>query len=191
MKSAADLDFDSVLRSGMTVAELDALDALFAELRDELATPLSVEVASRHLDELSAAASEGSFRRRSPVLRATVAAATCVTLLGVTGGLAAAGALPGPLQDGVAEIAEVVGIDLPGASGHAPGHQPDDPNQPGKSEHAPGRQPDDPTQPGKSEHAPGQQTKGETPGATAPGREHRPDGPGAPDSTPRGAGRNG
>jgi hypothetical protein len=184
----------------MTARELDALDGLLAELRTAVVRPLPAEVADRHLGALSAAASESSVRRRSPVLRAAVAVAACVTLFGVTGGLAAAGALPAPLQDGVADVAGMVGINLPGSSSRAPGHQPDDPTQPGRSEHAPGRQPDDPTRPGRSEHAPGQQPTGETPtdvpagatpGATAPGREHQPEGTGGPEQTPRGAGRDG
>jgi hypothetical protein len=153
----------------------ERLDAAVAELQTELLVAPSPEVAQRHLDAMRDAASGSHGRRRSPTLRSALALVACVTLFGVTGGLAATGALPAPVQTGVSDVVRVVGIDLPTPATRAPGHTDDDPTIPGKSDVAPGHLPDDPSTPGKSDVAPGHQNDGQdTPGATAPGRTANP-----------------
>jgi hypothetical protein len=149
----------------------ERLAGALTELQAQLLAPPSPEVATRHLAAMRDAASGSHDRRRSPTLRSAFALVACVTLVGVTGGLAATGALPAPVQTGVSGVAGVVGIDLPSPATRAPGHTPDDPLIPGKSDVAPGHLPDDPSTPGKSDVAPGHVNDGQTtPGATAPGR---------------------
>jgi uncharacterized membrane protein YgcG len=114
------------------------LSAALEDLRLELLEEPSPDVADRHLAAMVAAsrapsAVEGlvadpagrgamsikpaEFRNPKVARRrlrvAVVGLAACFVLVG---GLAAAGALPGPAQDAVADAAELVGFDLPGGS---------------------------------------------------------------------------
>jgi hypothetical protein len=204
----------------------DELAAPLHEMRGELIAPASPQSRWNHLAAMRRAAAEQAGelpgaaaadvpveatvatevpRRRSHRAVALVAAAT-VGVLGVTGGLAAAGRLPRPAQDRVADLAEVVGIDLPdhdnareigpgngreilrptsptnGASGVAPAVGPRGPGatgtQPGSSGSAPGHSS---TDRGRSEEAPGHSkgTPGDT-GTTPPGQSGEQPGSGNP-----------
>lgn len=157
----SDVDHDADLFADLE-ATADDLRAVF--VRDP-----APEVAARHLAAMGSAGLAPvvplASRRRRVAVAAMVGAAGVV----FTGGLAAAGALPGPVQDGVARLVQPIGIDLPdsgehpGRSDQAPGHGG---TNPGKADEAPGQQ----DQPGNSENAPG--LGGENPGRsdTAPGQ---------------------
>jgi hypothetical protein len=169
---------------------LDELESVFVDLRAAFVRPAEPAVAAEHLARMDAAAREtdalapavapvgtseveverSSLRRRLAV----VGAAAAAVLFGV-GGLGYAGALPGPVQDAVASIAEPFGVDLP-RSDDPPAadgsNETDDPSSgagngarsdedPGQSGEAPGQSGD---APGQSEEAPGQ--SGEAPGQT-------------------------
>jgi hypothetical protein len=191
---------EAVVRAAREGGGDDELAAQLHALRDELTAPASPRSRLEHLaamrratadptvelaadetaeipvEETVATATPLRHRHRAVVL---VAAAT-VGVLGLTGGLAAAGRLPASAQDRVADIVKVVGIDLPnhdnardvgpgngrenlrpttptaGASGTAPPVGPQGPGAtgtlPGSSGSAPGHSP---TGPGNSENAPG------------------------------------
>jgi hypothetical protein len=92
----------------------DPLDAFLDELRHAAAGTPAPEVgdALRTLFQEGAAPvlTAPAGRRRSGRMRVAVAGAVA----GLTfGGLGVAGALPGPVQSGVAEVADVVGVHLP------------------------------------------------------------------------------
>jgi len=187
--------------------ELDELEPVFADLRSVFVRPASPEVAADHIARMTAAAREAATlsvapaqsRRRADAAEhpwrrkvAIVAAAFGAAVLG-TGGLAVAGALPGPVQDAVATVVEPFGVDLPrsddsksddpgdtdgtsnkggGGSGtnEAPGQTGQTPGQSGETP-ANGSEP-----PGQSGTAPGQ--SGENPGnsGNAPGQSGEPPG---------------
>jgi hypothetical protein len=120
--------------AGRARADDDPLGATlgraFDELRRELFDQPGPEVAARHLAAMVAASESASALDRTarmarkwrpfPRLRlAIVGLAVCLVLFG---GLAIAGALPGPVQDVVADAAAVVGLDLPGGAPEAAGH---------------------------------------------------------------------
>jgi hypothetical protein len=160
------------------------------------------------VDQAVATSAPHRRRHRAAVL---VAAAT-VGVLGLTGGLAAAGRLPHAAQDRVADVAQVVGIDLPnhddardvgpgngrenlrlptpnpGANDISPPVGPQGPGAtgtlPGSSGSAPGHSP---IGPGSSEDAPGhtQGTTGDT-ATTSPGSSANP--PGRSGEEPGGSG---
>jgi hypothetical protein len=200
----------------------EELAARLQELRDELTVPASAQTRWNHLAAMRRAAADPTVElpldatqelpvdakvvtgtrcgRRNRAAVALVAAT--VGVLGLTGGLAAAGRLPRAAQDRVADVANVVGIDLPkhddardvgpgngreilrpsaperGASSTAPPVGPRGPGAtgtlPGSSGSAPGHSP---AGPGSSELAPGH-TKDTTgsPGATTPGATGEPPG---------------
>jgi hypothetical protein len=98
------------------------LGLAFDELRREVLGEPASGVAARHLAAMIAASEKSSDRRMRmarkwkplrPARLATVGLAAAVVLFV---GLAAAGALPGPAQDAVADAASLVGIDLPGGT---------------------------------------------------------------------------
>jgi hypothetical protein len=211
---------EAVVRAAREGGGDDELAAQLHELRRDLTAPASSQTRWNHLAAMRRAAADptvevpvdptaelpleetvaartrtwGPGRRRAAVL---VAAAT-VGVVGLTGGLAAAGRLPPPAQDRVADLAKVVGIHLPdhddardvgpgngreiirptttraGASGTAPPVGPRGPGAtgtlPGSSGSAPGHAP---TGPGSSELAPGH-TK--DPGTPADGGSGTPPG---------------
>lgn len=152
-----------------------------AAMRRAAADP-TVELPVEPTTELPVEAAVGTTPRRRRRQRAVVlVAAATVGVLGLTGGLAAAGRLPAPAQHRVADVVKVVGIDLPdhdesrdvgpgngreivrptttptaGVSTTAPPVGPRGPGAtgtlPGSSGSAPGHSP---TGPGNSENAPG------------------------------------
>jgi hypothetical protein len=184
----------------------DELAAPLHALREELLVPAPAQARWNHLAAMRRAASDPTAeqtvepavdvaagaeapRRRSPRAVVLVAAAT-VGVVGLTGGLAAAGRLPRVAQDRVADVAEIVGVELPrhddsstdvdrptpptttpGVSGTAPAAGARGPGAtgtlPGSSGSAPGHSP---TGPGSSERAPGhtKDTSGNA-GTTPPG----------------------
>src|SRR4051812_2270045 len=191
----------------------DEVAARLHALREELRAPVPDQARWNHLAAMRRAADPTVVLPVDPTaelpVEATVAVATSrprgrvvvlvaaatVGVLGLTGGLAAAGRLPRPAQDRVARFAEVVGIDLPdhddtrdvgpgngreiirprtttpaaGATGTAPPAGPRGPGAagtlPGASGSAPGHSQ---TGPGGSENAPGH-TKDPTGTTTPPG----------------------
>lgn len=101
------------------------LGVAFDELRRELLGDPAPGVAARHLaamTEASEASSASSDRRMrmarkwKPLRPARLVAVGLATAVVLFVGLAAAGALPGPAQDAVADAANLVGIDLPGGT---------------------------------------------------------------------------
>lgn len=102
--STRDVDHD-----GMT----DDTDALLAALRAEheraVAPPPSDGLVTLFRDGAAPAAAPAARRRRW----ARLAVAGAVAGVFGVGGLGAAGALPGPVQDTVAHLADVVGLELP------------------------------------------------------------------------------
>src|SRR4051812_38952933 len=97
-----------------------ALERTAADLRTAFVREPDPAVADRHVAAMVAAASAasavgstmvvtGPSRRRQLAVAGGVVAAA----LAFTGGLAAAGVLPRPLQDAVADFVRPVGIDLP------------------------------------------------------------------------------
>lgn len=162
----------------------DRLEPHLAVLRAELRRPPSASARWNHLAAMRRARDEGVGAQRSatrrPVRAVLVAAAAGVAVLGTTGGLAAAGSLPGPIQDTAATVAGAVGLDLPRATERDPAPPPStvgarnaDPGDdaPGSLDPSRPAAPGAPVEaPGRSGEAPGQ--TGETPGqsGTAPGR---------------------
>jgi hypothetical protein len=178
----------------------DRMAPRLAALRDELVRPPSASARWNHLAAMrrarAQAPAETTRQTRRPVRALLVAAAAGVVVLGTTGGLAAAGSLPGPIQDTAATIAGAVGWDLPRADDPAPAGReqspgstpaattkddapgPARPGEPGAPTEAPGRSGEAPGQtgetPGQSGTTPGQ--SGTTPGrsGTAPGKNGTP-----------------
>ncbi|MCZ7535756.1 MAG: hypothetical protein M5T61_07375 [Acidimicrobiia bacterium] len=167
----------------------DAADAIVRELRRELLKPPLPAVVEQHLaamatahagaQEPPGAPSRGTSARR---VRSAMPWAASILALASFGGAAAAGALPRAAQRVAAELASVIGVqipdgrvgpapadhgrpgsDAPGRSGTAPGQTG---NTPGQSGNTPGQSGDDP---GNSGNAPGH--TGENPGnsGNAPG----------------------
>jgi hypothetical protein len=81
-------------------------------IRDELCQPPSPQARWNDLAAMRRV-SKGSRPRRGVRNIATIAAATA-TVVVITTGLAAAGRLPGPAQHQVANLADAIGLDLPG-----------------------------------------------------------------------------
>jgi hypothetical protein len=166
----------------------DEVSADLDALRRALVHPPSSEIATRHLSRITGDAGralrgqglashydELAARREHRRRRWAVAAVASVGVVLGTGGLAAAGVLPTPVQDVIADVARPFGLDLPhsddepgsggggsststtsGSSQDAPGQSGDAPGQggtsPGQSEGAPGQ---GGTSPGQSDEAPG------------------------------------
>ncbi len=177
----SDDQIDAILagdRTGTPAA--DALADDLASFRDALRTAPSGRAQWVHLAAMRQAANEEAILGRRRTRRcATVLAAVLGTFgfLGVTGGLAAADSLPGPVQRGVEAVARSVGLEVGGAdpSSPVPRDHPattrdgDAPvvTAPGQSGATPGQTG---TTPGQSGSAPGQ--TGSTPGqsSSAPGQ---------------------
>jgi hypothetical protein len=106
-----------------------SLDRALQELRRELLEEPSPEVAEGHLAAMIAATETG-FERRIAMARKwmsrrqlRLAVVGLAVFLALVGGMAVAGALPGPVQDAVADAVQLVGLDLPGgAAGEAAEH---------------------------------------------------------------------
>ncbi|MBK5224923.1 MAG: hypothetical protein JJE52_19025, partial [Acidimicrobiia bacterium] len=166
---------------GALIDDRAAAGSFIADLRAGLLAPPSDEVAASHLAAMFGALdAKGSGaqvvdltqrRARRTLAGALVAAGA----LGLTGGFAAAGTLPAPVQDAVSRVANVFAIDLPNSD--EVDHDPDDiiVTVDNPSITAPGRTGDNPsdTAPGRtgdnpSDTAPGR--TGDNPSDTAPGR---------------------
>jgi hypothetical protein len=196
---------DDRARDDLFDPTLDALpDEAAAELRTVYLVPPSSATEARHLIAMQAAAGSPASPSVHRRLWAVAAAVLAVGLVGF-GGLASAGALPGPVQDAVASVASAVGLDLPDADEDddndnddidpapvttappAPGTTPPTTADPIEGTPAPGH---DPNGPGNSENAPGQAPNGPGNSENAPG--HDPNGPGnsenAPGQDPNGPG---
>jgi hypothetical protein len=194
------------------VAELnDELRDAVPDLRAAFVRPAAPDIAAEHLARMKDAAPVVPFtaapalsRRRvgaaepSWARRALVAASALVVGAVGVGGLGMAGALPGPVQDTVADIGERLGLDIPDSHGVVPGDEGDDTpaEAPGVTGETPGQQGETPGQldqtpangaeppgqvgatPGQSESTPGQ--SGSAPGqsgnpaATAPAQSGDP-----------------
>jgi hypothetical protein len=89
-------------------------DAFLSALADELSFGPEQAIADRHVTASVAAARSARQLRRSQVIR-TVAAALAVATVFGTGGMAAAGGLPAPIQAVVADMARALPVpfDLP------------------------------------------------------------------------------
>src|SRR6476646_8214858 len=93
-------------------APTDSLSLQLQSLRVDLCRAPSAQARWNHLAAMRRARQPAPARRGVRGV-AAIAAAT-VGLVAVTTGLAAADRLPGPAQDQVAKLAEIVGLDLPG-----------------------------------------------------------------------------
>lgn len=130
-----------LLHGGPIPVEDEQLAQVLRELRAELTSAPSEDVAERHLAAITAAAAGAAHEAPTPApvgrLRrwgrrvaaagalkiATVAtAAVAVT----SGGLAATGNLPQPAQDRVSDVLSNVGIHVPSGTDRADEHDPDD-----------------------------------------------------------------
>jgi hypothetical protein len=110
------------LPPGDVRAEEPDIARLFEELERELVHPPDERTRWIHLSAMASSAgvrppSSRPRRRRAPKIAATMGA--CALVVGLTGGLAAAGSLPQPLQRVGAGIARTIGIhvDDPGPVG--------------------------------------------------------------------------
>ncbi|MFN8028727.1 MAG: hypothetical protein U0W40_20930, partial [Acidimicrobiia bacterium] len=120
-----------------TATDREVLDDLCARFADEIARDddprpsaelrawMDRGAADAGVDEVAAmrARRRAPGRHRRPTRRVAVLVAATVGLLACS--LAAAGALPGPLQRGVAGLAHHVGIDLPAPAADRPAPAPD------------------------------------------------------------------
>jgi hypothetical protein len=166
---------------------MDALDAFLDELR---AAGSAVDAPAPN-DALQTLFRDGTVssapaplsNRRRPLLRVAVASAVGAFAFG---GLGVAGALPGPVQTGVADVADFVGVNLPDGN---PGHGGDPPAAPpaaGKprqnQKQAPGEKGQRPDEPGQQGDDPGDNGRHVGPDGTPPstvpeGRSHANDEP--------------
>jgi hypothetical protein len=165
-----------------------------AQMRGELLVAPSETVAEQHLAAMRAAigttpATPEVIDLRARRVRRAIAGTTIGLLaLGATGGLAAAGVLPAPLQDALSRAARVVAIDLPRSAPGTTVAPVELPDTPGAT--APGNTGSTPAQTGVTptgrDDAPGATAPGrtgETPGATAPGQTGETPGATAPGQT--------
>ena len=150
------------------------------DLRRELVRPFDADLTARHLATMGTAARERQVAstadtidlRARRIRRGAIGTVVGLVALGTTGGLAAAGQLPAPLQDAVSRVAGVVSIEVPRST---PNVTVEVPATPGTTGETPGA-----TAPGQTGDTPG--TTGDTPGATAPGQQGGPDEQGGPGS---------
>ena len=138
-----------------------------ADLRGLFVRQPRPDTTARHLAAMVSAISAPVVPIAARRMRAALAGTAVAAGLLATGGFAAAGVLPGPVQVGVAKAAHTIGIDLPDSSENDDGPGSDqapekEGTDPGKADEAPGQQ-DQTGAPGNSENAPGQ-------GATNPGK---------------------
>jgi hypothetical protein len=176
---------EAVFRAATSVApgpaDLDPVARRLRTMRDELCRPPDPTARWNHVAAMRRAARP---RRRGPGTVLAIAVAT-VGIVGTTTGLAAAGHLPGPAQEQAANLAEIVGIDLPGggaASSPRSSNSGDDATSPPRA--VPTVRTSDRTslpvatqRPGAGGTPPGRSVP--APGTTAPGR--RLGAPGLPD----------
>ena len=180
------------------------LQDVIADLRSTFLVAPDEEVTSRHLAAMRKEAGVTAPRKfssspRSRRRRSLVAVGVGGGLVLATGGLAAAGVLPGPLQGTVAAVAHPFGIQLPSGDS-APGTDRTPADQNGGGGPSAGTPtsvpPTDPwqsapgqggTNPGRSDEAPGQQ---DDPGSSDSAPGHGGDNPGQSDQAPGHGGDN-
>jgi hypothetical protein len=131
--SGPDERFEDALQGVPPLSPEDDLGAFVRDVRDAFpARPLLAQEA--HVEAIAEAARSMSNRDRTPGRkeshmrmprvprlrsRAALIVAGLVVAMTSFGGLAAAGALPGDVQNGVANVVGTVGLDLPGGSDEA------------------------------------------------------------------------
>lgn len=129
MEKLSDRDIDRILSGSIAPADprLGSLSAFTEVMRETFATAPSNEVSQRHLAAMGEAFVPGPAWRKAPRRRRKLvaAAAAALTVVGASAALAATGNL-GPLQDGVANVADNVGLEIPGGQDALPpGHAED------------------------------------------------------------------
>jgi hypothetical protein len=125
--SGLDERFEDALQGASPLSPEDDLGAFVRDVRDAFPTrPLLAQEA--HVEATAEAARTISNRDRTPARKeshmrlprlrskAAMIVAGLVVAMSSFGGLAAAGALPGNVQNGVANAVGTVGLDLPGGS---------------------------------------------------------------------------
>jgi hypothetical protein len=125
--SGPDERFEDALQGASPLSPEDDLGAFVRDVRDAFPTrPLLAQEA--HVEATAEAARTISNRDRTPARKeshmrlprlrskAAMIVAGLVVAMSSFGGLAAAGALPGDVQNGVANAVGTVGLDLPGGS---------------------------------------------------------------------------
>jgi hypothetical protein len=152
-------------------------------LREQLLRPPGAQARWDHLAAMRRARAETARPVRRPARALVIAAAAGVAVLGATGGLAAAGSLPGPIQDTAARVAGAVGVSLPRASDH--GDSPGDHGPPASTPPASATEgPADPPGLGRPTDPPGLTGEGPGRSSEAPGRTGETPGPGHGTPTP-------
>jgi hypothetical protein len=114
------------LIGGETGATDPALAQLLGEMRTTFAASAPVvghSLAAFFHDPASASLRTSRFARSRAAVAARMAAAIAVATVAM-GGLAAAGALPAPVQSAVSKAAATVGLHVPDGASHAAGHGP-------------------------------------------------------------------
>lgn len=159
---------DRELRSFLDELATTATEPVDPVVRAETLEAMLAEAAARHAPTPAA-----TWRRRArQVLAMTgvkVVLAGGVAAAATTGGLAATGTLPAPVQQFAHEVGQQIGIGFPAAPGQAR-KQDGDPDSTGR-DHAPGqlqKTDDDPASTGR-DHAPGQVGREDVP--APPGRD--------------------
>jgi hypothetical protein len=125
--SGSDERFEDALRGVSPLSPEDDLGPFVRDVRDAFpARPLlaqethveAVAEAARMISDRDPTPARKESHMRLPRLRSRAAliVAGLVVAMSSFGGLAAAGALPGDVQNGVANVVTTVGIDLPGGS---------------------------------------------------------------------------
>lgn len=130
-----------LLRGGPIPAEDQQLAQVLRELRSQLASPPSEDVARDHLATITAAANEAAHeapsvapvgrlrrwgRRAAAAGALKIATAATVAAAASGGGLAASGNLPQPVQQQVSEVLSQVGITVPAGTEERGDAEPDD-----------------------------------------------------------------
>ena len=115
------IDLETGRIEALPLSEYTSLLRTICSASDE---PLEID-ADRLPALLDALASDGADSEHTGAflkMPLRVAAGTCVGLVPLVGGLAAAGALPGPVQSVVAATGRSIGIEIPQAHRHQPPH---------------------------------------------------------------------
>ncbi|HEY7873701.1 MAG TPA: hypothetical protein VIG64_01130, partial [Actinomycetota bacterium] len=119
-------DLERILSGVAPSGDGEPLEAFVGQVREMYSVSPDTAIRERHLARIHQVAGSSApapfvpSRTRTPAwlpLRSLAARAGTVAVAAVvtTGGLAAAGALPGPMQDAVSTVASKIGLDLPRA----------------------------------------------------------------------------
>jgi hypothetical protein len=148
---------------------LPDVQAIAVDLRTVFVRDPQPETAAQHVAAMVSVSLAPVVPLRRRRKRAAVVGAVALVGVMASGGLAAAGVLPAPLQSGVAHLVRPIGIDLPDSGSHAGQEGSGDPAPDrGQTDRAPGQQ-DDPS-PSTSTEAPGQSGDTPSPSTPAPGQ---------------------